>query len=492
MPEQPTNQDTPMPAVGKGSATSVVKNVGTINNKNIFTVPDSVQLHSGVPRLLEHYVRRKAVMKTLADQLDEGERATVTGQIVASGDGGHGKTVLAYAYAHEYSNRYPGGCFAVECETGSLATALAALVLTDKADVKVSDEDRARYARAMLSREPRCLLILDNVRDAEQWSDKSFQDFLPRPPCHVLVTTRAEHLPGTREVTVGKLTEEEAFALLARFRPSATDGAHREAIETILCEVEHLAAAVAAVGALMKLDEDDDWRAYAEHLCEAPLSELPDQNKAVRAETGYAGKTAQVLDDLRARLPAAEVRVLDYAALLPPDKIVPTWLEVLLAADAAQERGERRLDLGCKPSGKARTPADVVGHLQQLDLLTTAAKDDVLLSVHRLHRRRAAGILQQQTRQDDRTALRAAIEEWLYDLVEQWKPASMVAMGWYGVLALHAIGEQFRREGNTLASAATRRVVRGTISLLPTPPVAIQTQAIYVAQAVGKARATDE
>ncbi len=328
------------------------------------------------------------MMAELAAQLDDGEPATVTGRAVASGDGGHGKTVLAWAYAHQFKERYPGGCFAVECESVSLVTALAALVLTDEG----TDEQRARYAQAMLSQEPRCLLILDNVRDAEQWNDKPFRDYLPNPPCHIVVTTRAEHLPGTREVKVGKLTEDEAFALLKQFRPSAIEESNRAAVLAILQEVEYLAAAVAAIGAYMMLDEDDDWFAYAEHLQQTPLSELPDQSAQVRAETGYAGKTAQVLDDLRARLPEAEVRVLDYAALLPADQIVQLWLELLLKADAEQEC----LDLGCKPSGKPRTPADVIAHLRKLGLLTPSTEQEKLLSVHRLHRRRAAEILDQE------------------------------------------------------------------------------------------------
>ena len=395
MPDQPPNPETPNMSVEKGSATFVGENLGIIKNKNTFVRLGSVTLRAGVPPVPEHYVPREAMMKALADQLSKGEQTTVTGRAVASGDGGHGKTVLARAYAHQFKARYPSGCFEVACETGSLVTALASLVPLDDA----TDEQRAQYAQAMLSREPRCLLILDNVRDAEQWNDPSFQDFLPHPPCHVLVTTRAEHLPGTREVMVGKLTRDEAFALLAKFRDSAGDAAHRQAIETILAEVERLAAVVAAVGALMMIDEDDDWSAYAEHLRKAPLSGLPDGSDAVRAETGYAGKTAQVLDDLRARLPAAEVRVLNYAALLPADKIVATWLEMLLAGDAKKKRGKRRLDLGRKPSGSsARTPADVIAHLKKLGLLTTAAEGDALLSVHRLHRRRATEIVQQQNK----------------------------------------------------------------------------------------------
>ena len=370
----------------------VADRIGTVNITRPLSIPAAVSLRPNVPCLPEHYVLREAMMRELADKLGEGERASVTGRAVASGDGGHGKTVLACAYAHQFRDRYPGGCFAVACESGSLVTALAALVPIADA----TDEQRAQHAQAVLSRDPRCLLILDNVRDAEQWNDDSFKAHLPFPPCHLVVTTRAEHLPGTREVKVGRLTEDEAVALLAKFRPSAAEGIHRDAVTAILREIEYLAAAVAAVGACMMLDESDNWAAYAKHLQEAPLTEFPDNNDLVRDETGYAGKTAQVLDDLRARLPAAEVRVLDYAALLPADKIVATWLEMLLAADAMGERGEARLDLGRKLSGQSRQPADIIAHLQRLDLLTSAPEGEPILSVHRLHRRRAAEFLYQQ------------------------------------------------------------------------------------------------
>ncbi len=399
MPD-PTANPNPKPtppdvSVRDGAANVVGGDVGTLNNSIHFAAPGSVPLGGGVPRLPRHYVEREAKMNELADQFGEGDQAAVTDPAVASGDGGHGKTVLARAYAHQFKDRYPGGCYALECETGSLLTGLASLVVALDVGAEVSEEAKAQYARATLSQDRGCLLILDNVRDAEQWNDPAFQALLPTPPCHILVTTRAEHLPGTREVNVGKLTEDEAFAVLANFRPSATDDAHREAIRTILAEVECLAAAVAAVGAVMMLDGDDDWAGYAEDLKNAPLSALPDGIDAVRAETGYAGKTAQVLDDLRERLPDAEVRVLDYAALLPADKIVPLWLEVLLAADAERD-GDAKLDLGCKLTGRPRTPADVIAHLKALDLITTAAGDAALQSVHRLHRRRASELLERE------------------------------------------------------------------------------------------------
>ena len=78
--------------------------------KVIINPPLDVRLRAGVPPVPEHYVPRKAMMAELAGQLGAGDRATVTGRAVASGDGGHGKTVLAYAYALQFKKRYPGGC----------------------------------------------------------------------------------------------------------------------------------------------------------------------------------------------------------------------------------------------------------------------------------------------------------------------------------------------------------------------------------------------
>ncbi|HZZ43625.1 MAG TPA: tetratricopeptide repeat protein [Tepidisphaeraceae bacterium] len=333
----------------------------------------------------------------------------VTGQAVASGDGGQGKTVLAQAYAHQYASDYPGGRFVVSCESIPLLTRLAALLPPSEQTKGQTDEQRAALVRGWLTRNERSLLILDNVTDDSQWCQPEFRALLPGKPCHVIVTTRAERLSGIDAVPVARLTEEEAFDLLDKFRPTAKDPSHRAAIRTILVEIESLAATVAAVGAVMQLDEYDDWEAYATHLSTATVDGLPDHTEAVRRETGYTGKTAVVLDDLRKRLPPAELRALDYAALLPADGIVPLWLETLLNTDADAARSASRLDLGQKPSGKPRSAADVLNHLRKLDLLRPSAGSDVLLSLHRLHRRRASELLAAQPPQ--RNALLDAITE---------------------------------------------------------------------------------
>jgi len=439
-------------------------------------------LASNVPHPPRHYVPRRELMAALVFKLHGDGSAYVTGQAVASGDGGHGKTVLAEAYALERAGDYPGGRFMVGCESGALAIGLAALLPVSDTTRGLNDDQRCDLVRARLSQTPRCLLILDNVKGDEQWRSPGFRALLPVNPCHVLVTTRAERLSGINAVPVGRLTEDEAIALLKGFRPSAHDAEHRVAVGTILREVEHLAAVVAAVGAVMELDEDDDWAAYAAHLAAAKLEDLPDAIRAVRDETGYAGKTVVVLDDLRNRLPAAELRVLDYATILPADQIVPAWLESLLNAEANAGRGEARLDLGRKVSGTPRTPKEIIAHLRKLDLLRPAAERGLTLTLHRLHRRRAAEIHARQPALLKH--LWDEIEEWIYVYASSGAWLGVESIGWYEAIGLFSLGGMLDQQGRPLAGAAIRRIVRRVIRSLPDPPQAIQAQAASLAEAL--------
>lgn len=383
--------------IGTGAALVIGNNPGQSQIDVRVEVPPGAAplplLVSNVPAPPRHYVPRLELMSQLERTLWGDGAAYVTGQAVASGDGGQGKTILAQAYALQYKERYPGGRFIIGCDSVSLVTALAGLLPPNADTNGLTDDQRAALVRTWLSQESRCLLILDNVADDAQWHEPAFKALLPTAPCHVLITTRAERLSGVNSVNVGRLSAPEAVALLAKFRRSAADERNSDAVRAILREIEYLAAAVAAIGAVKLLDDDDDWAGYANHLAATKLPDLSDALDAVRHETGYAGKTLVVLDYLRQRLPAGERRALDYSALLPADQIVPHWLNTLLTADATSDAATRRLDLGQKSSGRPRAPADVVSHLRDLGLVRGSDTDAALLSIHRLHRRRAAEVL---------------------------------------------------------------------------------------------------
>ena len=356
-------------------------------------------------------VPRPALKQSLVDALRSGGRAGVTGaadhqaapgaRAAAQGDGGQGKSVLALTYARDHAASYPGGCFRVIVENESLEAALAAMIPPLPALQGLSQLDKARLAQARLSRPPRCLLIIDNVDRLSDWLDPAFQALVPTGDCDVIVTSREPALPNITLVPVGRLTLDEARRVLAAFRPSAAQ--HDAAVQRLVRALEGLAVAVASVGAMMAIAEDDDWSAYAAHLEAIPLHEFPDADARTQAHLGgYTTRVFAALDDLYERLPPPARRAMEYAALLPEDSIpaidhrnghppgvAPAdWLAFLIAHDADAARGAEALNLGVRPTGRAWTPADFVRKLQELELLTPATDDRTLWSLHRLHARR--------------------------------------------------------------------------------------------------------
>ena len=335
------------------------------------------------------FVDRPKPLGELVETLWASEQASLVGRAQAAAGGGYGKTVLAYHYAAAYRERYPGGVYKAACEGATVAEALDQLMPPHEGVKGLLVDERARIVRAKLSGESRALLILDNIDSAEQWREYRDSGLLPTPPCHVLVTTRAEDIHDLPAVAVDKLEPAEAVELLAKYRPSARDADCADAISTILEETERIAALVAAVGMAMAEDQSDDWPGYADWLANARLEEFPDAGAWVTQYTDYPHKTVAILDDLRRRLRPAMLRALDYAALIPADMIARGWLEALLTMESDPGRGEEALDLGRDTRGQLRAAAWHVERLKERDLLRSASADGTLWSLHRLHRKRA-------------------------------------------------------------------------------------------------------
>lgn len=145
--------------------------------------------------------------------------------IAVTGTGGAGKTALAVRWAQKVAMRFPNGQLHVNLQGYSqgppmqpieaLATMLRA-VGVGADNVPVELDEAARLFRSMLA-DKRMLIVLDNVRSAEQ-----IRPLLPGSSgCLVLVTSRnrlaglvASH--GARRLTVDPLSEDEAVELLGR------------------------------------------------------------------------------------------------------------------------------------------------------------------------------------------------------------------------------------------------------------------------------------
>lgn len=364
-------------------------------------------LRSNVPPDPHTHVERPGPLEDLRKALHGDGKASVVGRVSAAAGGGFGKTVLAHRYANKYRDQYPGGVFRLGCSGRAIVSILNELLPSMDELIKVSESDRAKLVRAKLSGDKPSLLILDNIDNAEQWTVYRDSGLLPGPPCHVIVTTRDDHLRDMPQVKVEALEPDQAVALLANFRPSARLAQNKDAIAVILRETERLAALVAAVGAAMAEDQSDDWAGYAAWLKTAKPDELPDAGDWYAAWTNYPEKTAAILDDLRKRLHPAMVRVLDYAALLPADSIAPGWLEFLLECDTQPDAPGGPLALPTNTRGTPHTIAWVLDNLRARDLLKRASDESSLLAVHRLHRKRAA----------DHLAANISIKERLLDAI---------------------------------------------------------------------------
>jgi tetratricopeptide (TPR) repeat protein len=146
-----------------------------------------------------------------------------------TGLGGSGKTQIALEYAYRYQEEYKA-VFWLQAETRdqllSDVTQLAALL--DLPERNESDQARVVAAvRDWLEEEQGWLLVLDNADDM-----KLVKDVRPtRGSGHVLLTTRAEVLPGTEYdvVQVESLTTEEAARFLLRRAGLLGPGAPLEA-----------------------------------------------------------------------------------------------------------------------------------------------------------------------------------------------------------------------------------------------------------------------
>ena len=174
-----------------------------------------------LPRDLPVFAGRRA-------QLDEAVRIPkeLAAVIVIHGTAGVGKTAFAVHWAHRVAQLFPDGQLYVNLrgfeadgaavDPGEVVWWFLEALGVPGPSIPASPDARTALYRSVLA-DRRCLIVVDNARDAEQ--------VLPLLPggsgCLVLVTSRG-HLPdlvaviGARTVTLDLLTETEAHEMLVR------------------------------------------------------------------------------------------------------------------------------------------------------------------------------------------------------------------------------------------------------------------------------------
>jgi DNA-binding SARP family transcriptional activator/tetratricopeptide (TPR) repeat protein len=202
------------------------------------------------------FAGRATELRRLDGFLDEPSATART--VVLTGTAGVGKTTLAIHWAHTVRDRFPDGQLYVNLRgfdpSASPVTSLEAVrgfleafqVPRDR--IPTTLEAQAGLYRSMLA-DRRVLVLLDNVRDAEQ-----VRALLPGSASSLAVVTSRDRLDGlvvagARPIPVGLLDDAEAHAMLAARLGTGRVTAEPAAATAIVGLCAHLPLALAVVAA---------------------------------------------------------------------------------------------------------------------------------------------------------------------------------------------------------------------------------------------------
>jgi DNA-binding SARP family transcriptional activator len=213
-----------------------------------------------LPADLSVFVGRKAALaEALALLPSDGRPAPDTVVGVVSGTAGVGKTAFAIRWAHQVADRFPDGQLYVNLrgfDSGGAALDPGEAIrwfleaLGVPAD-RVPDDLHAQAAlyRSVLSGK-RCLILLDNARDADQVSL-----LVPGAPGCLAIVTSRHQLPGlvaatgAHPMSLDLLSEGEADEFLARRLGADKVGGEPRAAQDIATVCARLPLALAIVSA---------------------------------------------------------------------------------------------------------------------------------------------------------------------------------------------------------------------------------------------------
>jgi DNA-binding SARP family transcriptional activator/tetratricopeptide (TPR) repeat protein len=288
--------------------------------------------------------------------LDRLLERTATEPVVASvsGPAGVGKTALVLRWAHAVADRFPDGQLYVDL--GGYGTARP--VSTEEAlerilrsagvppdQIPAEDDARRRVYRSAVTGR-RLLLVLDNVRSAEQ-----VRPLLPGVPgCLVVVTSRdalvgLAALDGARPVNLAPLREEESLALLAALIDDDRVRAEPAALADLARLCAHLPLALRIAAARLAIQPHHPVHALVRRLGRDALGVLrspDDPPAAVRTAFDHSyvllGEAARRLFRRLALAPGSDLAAPVAAALMDePVETVERLLDELTCAHLADE-----------------------------------------------------------------------------------------------------------------------------------------------------------
>ncbi|MFN7962714.1 MAG: TIR domain-containing protein [Thermoanaerobaculia bacterium] len=168
------------------------------------------------PSLGADFKGREADLEALAQSLEGGGAAALVQAKALHGLGGVGKTRLAVEYARRFGQRYRAAFFVPVESPEALQAGLARVGQELLAELRVAgkpEEEAKQAVMAWLRKNPRWLLILDNV-DSEP-AQVAVRELLALDQGHVLVTSRLSGWPkGVEKLEVTVLERAAAVSLL--------------------------------------------------------------------------------------------------------------------------------------------------------------------------------------------------------------------------------------------------------------------------------------
>ncbi len=278
--------------------------------------------------------------------------------LLVSGAAGVGKTVFAVRLAHAVRADFPDGQLYVTMRgfdpTGvpmtaaeALATFLDALGVPPERMPATVDAQAGLYRELLAQR--RVLVVLDNVRDAEQ-----VRPLLPGAPACAAVVVSRNQLPGlvvaegARPLRLDLLDRAQSRELLARRVGAARLAAEPAAVQRILDSCGRLPLALAIVAARAATHPEFSLDALAGELdgLDAFAGADADVRSVFSWSYRHLGPAAARLFQLLAAHPGPDLTPAAAAALAghPPHRVRPTLRE-LAAAHLVVEQSPGRYGL---------------------------------------------------------------------------------------------------------------------------------------------------
>jgi tetratricopeptide (TPR) repeat protein len=310
------------------------------------------------------FIGRGDELRQIRHSLSGGEVGAIT---VVHGLPGIGKSALTTEYAHTFAGQYSGGRWQVDCDgEKEISIVLAKLATPLNVEFNIQEKfnplliaqrvlnelerrtqlpslGRAERPNAhVLTGQPACLLILDNVNRSELLSPSQV-DLLPNAPwLHVLVTTQLGKdklfgtLPGREFLPLDELPEADALALMARFQSGGVfkNDAELEAARVIVQWFGGFTLAIEAVATFLGRFNELTFTGFLERLSKEGLAAEEAAASAPIVSESMRHREKQLttaLEPLLEQLAPEEMVALEYAAVLPENQIPMEWIEALMA-----------------------------------------------------------------------------------------------------------------------------------------------------------------